>query len=226
MNTDNWIPFYKYSENGSRGMSQQTYEPLINPERTVYCANYNWHNNYQRKYGPRPLYTSEVVDWFFENELKYVLKFQNKPYMPTLLDIDKSNKKIFYEWNGYSLNELLYEGYDVEWQESIKNILLDLYKEDTYKLTMYPHCHFFDNQGVMKSIDWYGCVSASDPFIETKYMDGIIHETAVFRLEETGDLVDGRYNLEIMFKQGLQHHVKWNGNSMDYIYREIFNNDR
>ena len=226
MNTDNWTPFYKYADEGFRGMAQQTYEPLINPERTVLCANYNINNSYQFKHGPRPLYTLDVVDWFFENELKYVTKFKNKSYMPILLDVDKINKKIFYEWNGYSLNELLFEGRDVEWKEPIKNILLDLYKENTYKLTMYPHCHFLDKNGVMKSIDWYGCIPVSDPFIETKYMDGIIHETAVFRLQETGDVVDGKYNLEIMFKQGLQHHVKWNNCSLDYIYKEIFNNDR
>lgn len=226
MNTDNWIPFYKYSDEGFRGMAQQTYEPLINPERTVLCANYNINNSYQFKYGPRPLYTLDVVDWFFENELKYMTKFKNKSYMPMLLDVDKINKKIFYEWNGYSLNELLFEGQDVEWKESIKNILLDLYKEDTYKLTMYPHCHFIDKHGVMKAIDWYGCVSASDPFIETKYMDGIIHETAIFRLKETGDIINEKYNLEIMFKQGLLQHVKWNNFSLEYIYKEIFKNDR
>ncbi len=226
MNTDNWISFYKYADDGSRAMSQQTYEPLINPERTVFCANYNTNNSYQYKYGPRPLYTEEVVKWFFENELKYITKFSDKSYMPEILEVDKINKKIFYEWNGYSLNEMLFEDSKVEWRESIKNILIDLYREDTYKLTMYPHCHFFDKNGVMKAIDWYGCIQASDPFIETKYMDGIIHETAIFRLQETGDTIDGKYNLEIMFKQGLQHHVKWNNCSLDYIYKEIFNNDR
>lgn len=226
MNLDDWIPFYKYADDGSRAMSQQTYEPLINPERTMYCANYDWNNTYQRKYGTRSLYTEEVVNWFFNNELSYVLKFQHKSYMPKVLDVDENNKRIFYEWNGFTLNEMFKEGYDIEWRKPIENILLDLYKEDTYKLTMYPHCHFFDKQGMMKAIDWYGCIPVSDPFIESKYMDGIIHETAIFRLKETGDLVNGRYNLEIMFKQGLKHHVRWNGDTLEYVYKEIFKDDR
>ena len=69
----------------------------------------------------------------------------------------------------------------------------------------------------------YGCIEVADPYIQAKYMDGIIHSTAQFRLDETGDLVDGRYNLETMFKQSLGKHVKWGNEDMNWIYKEIFN---
>jgi len=69
----------------------------------------------------------------------------------------------------------------------------------------------------------YGCVEVDDPFIEAKYMDGIIHSTAQFRLDETGDLVNGKYNLETMFKQSLGVHVKWGKEDMRFIYEEMFN---
>ena len=53
-------------------------------------------------------------------------------------------------------------------------------------------------------------------------MDGIIHNTAQSRLDETGDLVDGKYNLELMFKGSLGTHVLWGEENMQWIYKEIF----
>jgi hypothetical protein len=72
----------------------------------------------------------------------------------------------------------------------------------------------------MKTIDWYGCVPISAPFIKTKYMDAIVHETARFRLDETAR-TDTHYNLELMYKQSMRNHVKWRGESLKYIYDEI-----
>jgi hemerythrin len=109
-----------------------------------------------------------------------------------------------------------------DWKEQIKNILVDLYNSGTYKLTMYPHCHFIDKEGVMKSIDWYGCIPVSDHWVDAQWMDSIIHHTAKFRLEETGDIVNGKYNLERMFKGSMGKHVHWGDTDMKYIYKEIF----
>ena len=53
-------------------------------------------------------------------------------------------------------------------------------------------------------------------------MQGIIHETAQFRLEETGEAINHVLNLETMFKRSLGTHVKWGDNDMSYIYKEIF----
>jgi hypothetical protein len=225
---DNWTPFLKLDDDGIRCMSQQTYEPLLNPERTVFCANYDWANTYQRQEDPnRLLYTSAVTDWFFNNEVQNLLKYKDKPYTPTLIDIDYNAKRIFVEWQGETCNEIIYSGRNLDnycsnWREQIRYIMTDLYNQGTYKLTMYPHCHFIKN-GQMQTIDWYGCVPVSDPWIDAEHMDGIIHESAKFRLIETGAVIDNKYNLEIMFQRSMQEHVKWGNQSMEYIYKEIFN---
>lgn len=225
---NNWIPFLKLDEDGTRCMSQQTYEPLLNPERTVFCANYDWKNTYQRQEDPiRELYTRDVADWFFNNEVTNLLKYKEKQYMPTLIDIDYNAKQIFFEWQGDTCNEIIYSGrnldnYCSDWKAQLQYIMTDLYKEGSYKLTMYPHCHFIKD-GQMQTIDWYGCIPVNNPFIGAEYMDGIIHESAKFRLAETGAIVDNKYNLEIMFQRSMQEHVMWGTQSMDYIYNEIFN---
>ena len=224
MNTDHWQPFFKYGEDGTLCLAQQTYEPLISNDRKVFCANYDWQNKYQRMYEARDLYTEDVCDWFFQNELYYLEKFKDRSYTPNILDIDYKNKKIFFEWHGYTFNEMLHNCEPVEWQEQLKYIMLDLYNSGTYKLTMYPHCHFLDANGIMKTIDWYGCVPIINPLIERKYMDAIVHETARFRLEETGS-TDTHYDLELMYKQSMINHVKWQGQSLGYIHDEIHRNN-
>ena len=227
MMISDWKPFYKYDNDGTPNcMSQQTYEPLVSPDGKTFCANYDWQNNYQRIWQPdRVGYTQDVVEYFFDKEVEYVNRFKSKPYSPEIVDIDYANKRIFYKW-GISCNALLNgkQGpMPEDWRLQVSNMLLDAYNNGVYKLTMYPHCFYVDAKNQLHTIDWYGCVEVSDPFIEAKYMDGIIHSTAQFRLDETGDLVNGKYNLETMFKQSLGVHVKWGNEDMQFIYKEIFN---
>jgi hypothetical protein len=223
LNINSWTPFLKY-HNGVAGMAQQTYEPLISPDGKTFCANYDWQNAYQRSEHQRPLYTKEVCDYFFEQEVKYIELFINKPYAPEVVDIDQSRKRIFIKWYDNNCNHTLYKDMklDLRWLEMIKRIVIDQFEMGFYKLTMYPHCHYIDNHGNMRAIDWYGVVPVKHPYIKEKYMEAIIHDSARFRLDETGDRLNNLINLEIMFKQSLSKHVMWGSSNMSYIYKEIF----
>lgn len=233
MNVDKWFRFYKLDQDGRRCMAQQTYEPLISPDGKTFCKNYDHNNKYQQSENSnRPLYTEEAVNWFWENEVYYILKFQNSSYAPEIIDIDYTSKKIFLKWYKETCNEIIYSGRNLyefcpNWQDQIKNIMLDLYRNGVYKLTMYPHCHYIDSTGNMRSIDWYGCVPIDKPFIPAPTMDSIIHQTAKFRLDETGGAnEDGNYNLEIMFQNSLKKHVMWGNYNMSFIYKEMFKHEQ
>lgn len=222
----NWIPFYKFGEDGRLAMSQQTYEPLISPDRKIFCANYDADNLYQKTGDPnRTGYTAEVVEWFFHNELKHFEKFKDYPWCPEIVDIQ--DKKIFFKWQGYTCNELIHhqqlDQLLPDWKKQLTKIMTDCHKTGTYKLTMYPHCHYIQD-GILKTFDMYGCVDIDRPLIPRFVMDGIVHETARFRLDET-DKTDTEYNLEKMFKRSLSTHVKWAGNDMSWIHKEIFGAD-
>ena len=221
-----WTQYLKLSEEGNPCMAQQTYEPLVSADGKTFCKNYSWPNEYQYiETSNRPLYTDEVAEWFFYNELKYIELFKDKPYAPEIIDIDYTTRKIYLKWYGESCNQVIYSGKEwpsKKWHKQIKDIMLDQYNEGVYKLTMYPHCHYIDDHGQMRAIDWYGCVPVNTPYIGEKYMQGIIHETAQFRLEETGEAVNNVLNLETMFKRSLGTHVKWGDTDMSYIYKEIF----
>lgn len=223
-----WRPYLKLDDNAMPCMAQQTYEPLISEDGKTFCKNYSYPNDYQcieTYIGERPFYTEEAVDWFFKNELNYIEKFKDKSYCPEIIDIDYLNKKIYLKWYGRSCNQIMYGSRkwpENDWKSKIKKIILDQINFGVYKLTMYPHCHYIDDQDNMRAIDWYGCVPIEDPFVEEKYMLAIIHDSAKFRLDETGPLVSGKVNLEIMFKQSLKEHVLWGTQNMSFIYQEIF----
>lgn len=221
-----WKPYLKLSNEGNPCMAQQTYEPLVSEDGKTFCKNYGFPNEYQyMETKDRPLYTNEVVEWFFFNELTYLEFFKDKPYAPEVIDVDYTNRKIYIKWYDKSCNQIIYAGTpwpETDWRQQIKDIILDQYNEGVYKLTMYPHCHYIDSNGNMRAIDWYGCVPVEEPYIEEKYMQGIIHDTAKFRLEETGRAVNSVLNLETMFKRSLGEHVMWGDQNMSYIYKEIF----
>lgn len=220
---DNWHPYLKYAD-GRTGMAQQTYEPLVSPDGNTFCANYDWRNKYQRQDGERPLYTKEVCDYFFDQEVKYINLFKNKTYAPEVLEIDEKRKRIFFKWYNSSCNHAIHRDMmlDLRWYDMIKDIVIDQYNTGYYKLTMYPHCHYIDNHGNMRAIDWYGVVPIEYPYIQERYMEAIIHDTARFRLAETGDRLNNLINLEIMFKRSLSTHVLWGKSDMSYIYKELF----
>lgn len=223
----NWQPYLKLSPERHFCMAQQTYEPLVSSDGKTFCKNYNFPNQYQYiETKHRPLYTKEVVDWFWANELTWIEYFKDKPYAPEILDIDLINKKIYLKWYDKSCNQVIYSGMhwpQEQWRKQIKDIIVDQYNEGVFKLTMYPHCHYISNDENMRAIDWYGCVPINSPYIKEKYMQGIIHETAQFRLEETGPAVDQVLNLETMFKRSLRTHVLWGDQDMSYVYKELFN---
>jgi hypothetical protein len=223
MNLNSWSYFLKYAD-GKQAMAQRTYEPLISPDGKTFCANYDWKNKYQQLEKIRPLYTKEVCDYFFEQELKYINLFKDRPYSPEVIDVDEKRKRIFIKWYNSSCNHAISrDGFlDLTWFNMIKDIIIDQYQQGYYKLTMYPHCHYIDNFGNMRAIDWYGVVPINRPYIEEKYMNAIIHETAIFRLKESGYYSENLTNLEVMFKRSLSTHVLWGKRNMSYIYKEIF----
>ena len=228
MQIDNWIPFFKFDEHGyGPAMSQQTYEPIISPDGKTFCANYDSKNKYQRhEQVVRPGYTKEVVDYFFVKEIEYAQRFSGQSWAPEILEIDQTRQRIYYKWNSPSCNEMIYRDstYPVEWKKQINKIITEIFQLGVYKLTMYPHCHYIDNEGQMHTIDMYGCVEIDNPFIEKRIMDGIIHETARFRLDETGPTHNNRYDLEKMFFNSLRTHVKWGEYNLNFVYQNIIGN--
>lgn len=86
------------------------------------------------------------------------------------------------------------------------------------KATVYPHSHYYDNNGQMKTFDFYATVKKADSFISYELLEGLIGlDTNRFN-EAT---VDKKINVEELFKSGLLSYSKWPVNLTE-IYNEIY----
>jgi hypothetical protein len=171
-------------------------------------------------------YTKELLDFFFEREIENIKIFQNYEWAPNILDIDKKNMKIFIEWNVETCNDLIVKGNNLndicfDWKAQLHKILNDIIEMGYYKMSLYTHCFFIDENNKLKTIDFYSCIKSNDPFIEKKKLVGMMGKESKERFleAEEGDLI----NFDIFFKQAIKKYIKWPEDALADFYRTRFN---
>jgi hypothetical protein len=220
----NWTPYYKIDPTENRLVrSNMLYTPLINPEGNIFCMNWDYLNEYQTKHGPRDDFDEELIDFFFEKEIKYLTIFSRYKWSPRLIDIDIVNKQIFFEWPGETCNNIIYTGrslndHCVDWQQQLHNIVTDIVDTGYYKLSLYPHCHFIQD-GILRSFDFYGCVEIDNPYVELDKIKGMVGPNSQGRFDEA--VVNGVVNLNILFKRALEKYIVWPDNSLQQLYKKL-----
>jgi hypothetical protein len=173
--------------------------------------------------------TADLVNFFFEREVKYLTAFQGRPWVPKLIDVDLTNRKIFIEWNRETLNTIIFtKGRDLSkecptWKEQIFEILKDVLDSGYYKMALYPHCFFIDANRRIKSFDFYSVIERDNPFIERRLIEGMIgnHSTDRFNLSTDNGVI----NFETFFKITLTSHLKnsWPDNPFPDYYKRLIN---
>jgi len=224
MNINDWHPYLKYTPDGTLGMAQQSYEPLISRDGKTFCLNFDWRNKYRRRDHVRLDYTKEAADYFFERELKYLNIFKDKPYAPEIIEIDYKKKRVYIKWYELSCNQHIYgcNHHPNSWGDKIKSIILDQHKFGYYKITMYPHCHYVDNNDNMRTFDWYGTTEIANPVTEKRNLDVILNMNNKDKLKIPGFVKDDMLDLEVLFKHTLRI-TNWGNNSLLGVYKELFN---
>ena len=167
---DNWNHFYKYHQGPA--VANLLYEPLVNEDCTVFCMNWNPNKYYNNK-----LMTEDLYQYWFEQEVKYLLRLKNKNYAPEVIDIDYSRRKIKFRWYNKNLNLLSNNNsiQDIDdWQEKIKKIVEDLEQQNIYKINMYPHTFYFDDKDEAHCMDLYGCTDNSSRYLNIDYLRPLI----------------------------------------------------
>jgi hypothetical protein len=222
-----WLPYYKLESDGHRSLTQMAYEPLVSHDGTLFCMNFSVDNKYQNfieniGFVPKLVYT------FFDKELAYLDKFKNYCWCPEVVDVDFKNKKIFLKWYDNTCNDIInsrknLNEYCPTWMSQLEDCTLDLLKNNTYKITMYPHCHYVTRDGVLKSFDFYGCFNFDNAKLPLEQIKGLIHSSSWDRIEEA--VVDDCLDLKIMFYRSLETHIEWPNNFLNSMYQRI-KNDR
>jgi hypothetical protein len=226
IDTSNWDYGYKISR-GEQCTTNMLYTPLINPERTIMCMVWDEQHPYQKD---NTRLTTELVNFFFEREVKYLTMFQDRPWCPKIIEIDLENRKIFVEWNKESVNNIIFtdgRSLDIEcpdWKEQIFVILNDIVTSGYYKMALYPHCFFIDQRGKIKTIDFYGCLSAKERYLERKKIEGMIGKESGDRFDAVTDN-QGMLDFEKFFKHTVKVHLAnaWPDNPFPDYYKRIYN---
>lgn len=225
MNVDNWNPYYKIDPLEKRLVrSNMLYTPLVNPEGNVFCMNWDDKNDYQLKHGPRENF-SNLLDFFFNKEVENITTFKRYNWAPELIDIDLAKKQVFFKWYGETCNNIVYGGRNLDeecpsWEQQLYSIIDDVFNKGYYKPSLYPHCFYVDDQGLIHTFDFYACVPRSHPFVNFNVIKDMIGPNSMGRFNEA--MVGEEVNVEILFKRALEHYIKWPNNALLKIYKRLF----
>ena len=105
-NIDNWKYYFKMNPSGSTGSSNLLYVPKINPEQNVMCMSFNPDLEYRND---EPVIQDDLIQWFFEREVKFLNKFSHLKTTPAVYDIDLKNRHVFIEWNKETLSQIAFD---------------------------------------------------------------------------------------------------------------------
>jgi hypothetical protein len=212
---------------GSFGTSNMLYVPKINPEQTVMCMHYVADNNYREN---DKIINEDLLQWFFEREVKFLTMFSHLETTPEIYDIDSSKRKVFIEWNKETLSQIIYDPLrDLNkelptWKQQIK-IFLQITKENKfYKMALYPHCFYVSKQGSLKTIDYYSVVPHEERFVERKIIESIIGADGAYRFDQS-TTADGKIDFKKFFEITMKQHLSklWQSDVFADTFDEIYN---
>lgn len=219
---DNWTYLYKKDYMcGHDVTTNMLYTPMVSPDGNTLCMIWDKDNPYQHE---STRLTKELMDFCFEREVKHLTIMQKFNWAPKLLSID--GNKIYIEFARETLNHILLDpnrSLDLEcpnWKEQIFNIIQDMYNDGYYKVALYPHC-FFLKDGVIKTIDFYSCVSIEERYIDRKNIEGLIgeHSTDRFNLSTDNNKIDFKKFFEITMTEFLGQ--TWKDNPFPEFYERL-----
>jgi len=225
MNLNNWSPYYKIDPAELRLVrSNMLYTPLVNPEGNIFCMNWDYKHEYQLKHGPRENF-KDLIEFFFNKEVENLTVFKEQRWAPNIIDIDLTTRRIFFEWNNETCNNIVYSDRSLQeeypnWQDQLSTIICDIDKLGYYKPSLYPHCFYFDSKKIMHTFDFYACIPKSNPFVKFELIKGMIGPNSMDRFNEV--LVGDEVNVEILFKRALEHYIKWPNDALLKIYYKLY----
>jgi len=168
-----WKNFYKFKE--GLAVTNLLYEPLVSKDKKIFCMNWN-----KNQYHDNEFMTEELYNFWFNQECKYLLHLSNKKYIPEILLMDTKKRVIEFRWYDKNLNVMI-ENNTINkvknWQKKIKEIKDDLEKDNIFKINMYPHTFFFDDEGNAHIMDLYGCTDKHSRYLDTKFLKPLIRGT-------------------------------------------------
>lgn len=214
LENNTWEHFYKYDEGFDHAPAVMVYEPFVNNDKNLYKMSYNNLNDYfwNKKY------TDDLVQFYFDREVYFLEKLNNENFAPEVIDINKDKKEIIFKWYDTNLNRIMHEGNIDErlpdWKQQILKIVDKLKAQDVFKLNLYPHTCYIDNDDNVRIYDMYGCIDLENSKVREDIVNPILTDSSKDRfLHENSN---GYIDLLNVYKVGIQSNAgKWPENFLN-----------
>ena len=199
MKDKEWDRFYK----PINAVANVLYEPLISMDKKVFCMNWNPSTYFENKF-----LNNDLREYWFLREIKFLLKLRGKSYIPEVIDIAYDDRQIFFRWYD---NKLLSTG---NWREQITEIKTDLENEGIFKINLYPHTCYVNDDGQIHIMDMYGCTDIDSKWINTEYLKPLMLDKPHKRFTEsiTGTDCDTHKLYAITIQS---NYAKWPGDFLN-----------
>lgn len=200
------------------------YTPRLNPEKTIMCMIYDETQEYQKK---NKGIGKKLIDFFFERELKFLKIFQGKGWCPKLLHVNYDDREIYIEFNKETFNNpILIDDRDLDkecpdWEEQVFSMLKEIDSLGYYKLALYPHCFFLDDNKKIKTIDFYSVIEKDNCKLDRSVIEGMIGRESTDRFNQATS--DGMVDFSVFFKQTMMKHLdtRWHRNPFPEFYKKL-----
>ena len=204
---DKWNNFYKSKE--GLAVTNMLYEPLVSNNKKIFCMNWN-----ANKYFENKEMTDELYNYWFNQEVKYLFKLKNKKYIPEIINIDYSKRTITFRWYDKSLHWLLKtRQIDIipNWQDKIKAIKDDLEKDNIYKINMYPHTFYFDDEDNAHIMDLYGCTDVDTKYLDVQFLKPLIRNNRFDKF-----ILNNQLDTHELYKETIRtNYAEWPGDFLN-----------
>lgn len=146
------------------------YTSLISEDQTVFVK---WfHNDSEYHMGMNEVVDPALMESKWERELKYITLMNDfyPEHIPVILDINLSEKKIYFQiegvdfWQQHYDRNCLYEQVLPDWQDQMLSIIQSHKNLDLYKYSMHPSSYFVVD-GKLKSINYFFTYHKDEPHV-------------------------------------------------------------
>jgi hypothetical protein len=146
------------------------YTSLISEDQTVFVK---WfHNDSEYHMGMNEVVDPALMESKWERELKYITLMNDfyPEHIPVILDINLSEKKIYFQiegvdfWQQHYDRNCSYEQVLPDWQDQMLSIIQSHKNLDLYKYSMHPSSYFVVD-GKLKSINYFFTYHKDEPHV-------------------------------------------------------------
>jgi hypothetical protein len=162
--------YYNTTPEAGKVRNNLIYTSLISEDQQIFVK---WfHNDSEYHKGMNEVVDPALMEEKWQRELKYITLMNDfyPEHIPVILDINLSEKKIYFQiegvdfWQQHYDRNCSYEQVLPDWQDQMLAIIQSHKNLDLYKYSMHPSSYFVVD-GKLKSINYFFTYHKNEPYV-------------------------------------------------------------